>query len=343
MKEKHLYAVIYLLGGRVLDKREEAAGKLSLLDENPEELMARLGQDGAEGLFVMDLSTNPTDYERHLELVQKAAKEVDVPVYLGGNMETMDDVCACFSASASGVVLNANTAAERALVAETAKQFPDKDVVLFTTTEPEPEQAELWKQAGASLILADNYEPERKCSIPTVILGNYEKEELKHIFQKEQVSAAASDAFIGSEVCLHEWRHDLKDAGIEIQTLEGRLSFSELKLNKDDMIPVIVQDCRNDEVLMLAYMNEEAWNHTIRTGHMTYYSRSRNELWEKGLTSGHFQYVKSLYADCDKDTLLAKVYQAGAACHTGRRSCFFHEAAGHKNQEKRMIPVSHKS
>lgn len=101
--------------------------------------------------------------------------------------------------------------------------------------------------------------------------------------------------------------------------------FSELKKNSDGMVPVIVQDYENDEVLMLAYMNEEAYNHTMETGHMTYFSRSRNELWEKGLTSGHFQYAKELYADCDLDTILAKVDQVGAACHTGKRSCFFNE------------------
>ena len=76
---------------------------------------------------------------------------------------------------------------------------------------------------------------------------------------------------------------------------------------------------------MVAYMNEEAYNRTIETGTMTYYSRSRNELWVKGLTSGHFQYVKELYCDCDLDTILAKVEQVGAACHTGSRSCFFNE------------------
>ena len=82
------------------------------------------------------------------------------------------------------------------------------------------------------------------------------------------------------------------------------------------MVPVIVQDYQTDEVLMLAYMNEEAYETTLKTGRMTYWSRSRNELWMKGLTSGHFQYVKSLTLDCDKDTILAKVSQVGAACHT---------------------------
>ena len=89
------------------------------------------------------------------------------------------------------------------------------------------------------------------------------------------------------------------------------------------MVPVIAQDYQTNEVLMLAYMNEEAFNETIRSGRMTYWSRSRRELWKKGETSGHCQYVKSLDIDCDKDTILAKVIQIGAACHTGNESCFF--------------------
>lgn len=101
------------------------------------------------------------------------------------------------------------------------------------------------------------------------------------------------------------------------------MKFEEFKLNSDGMIPVVVQDYENDEVLMVAYMNEEAYDMTIKTGKMTYYSRSRDEIWIKGLTSGHFQYVKSIEVDCDKDTLLAKVEQVGAACHTGNRTCFY--------------------
>lgn len=75
------------------------------------------------------------------------------------------------------------------------------------------------------------------------------------------------------------------------------------------MVPVVVQDVKTDAVLMVAYMNEEAYNQTLRTGRMTYYSRSRSELWLKGETSGHYQYVHSLTADCDLDTILAKVTQ----------------------------------
>ena len=102
-------------------------------------------------------------------------------------------------------------------------------------------------------------------------------------------------------------------------------AWSEIKKNSDGMLAVVVQDVQSLEVLMVAYMNQEAYEETLKSGRMTYWSRSRNELWVKGLTSGHFQYVKGLWIDCDNDTLLAKVEQVGAACHTGKRTCFYRE------------------
>lgn len=106
------------------------------------------------------------------------------------------------------------------------------------------------------------------------------------------------------------------------------LTWDDLKKGPDGLVPVIVQDYEDQEVLMLAYMDQEAYEKTLETGTMTYYSRSRKELWIKGLTSGHFQYVKELRIDCDNDTILAKVEQIGAACHTGNRSCFYRELTG---------------
>jgi phosphoribosyl-AMP cyclohydrolase len=88
------------------------------------------------------------------------------------------------------------------------------------------------------------------------------------------------------------------------------------------LIPAIVQDVSSNEVLMLAYMNSESLALTLSTGKATYWSRSRNELWVKGATSGHFQEVHSVTLDCDGDALLLKVTQTGVACHTGDRTCF---------------------
>ena len=92
-----------------------------------------------------------------------------------------------------------------------------------------------------------------------------------------------------------------------------------------NMIPAIVQDVHTKQVLMLAYVNEEAYDMMLKTHETYFYSRSRQELWHKGETSGHLQYIKTMYLDCDDDTLLIEVEQVGAACHTGSRSCFFKE------------------
>lgn len=114
-----------------------------------------------------------------------------------------------------------------------------------------------------------------------------------------------------------------KSEGVVIAPSDAPFKWADLKLNSDGHVCVVVQDYETDEVLMVAYMNEEAYNMTLTTGKMTYYSRSRDELWIKGDTSGHYQYVRSLSLDCDFDTILAKVIQTGAACHTGSHSCFF--------------------
>lgn len=101
--------------------------------------------------------------------------------------------------------------------------------------------------------------------------------------------------------------------------------------SKCELIPVIAQDHVSGDVLMLAYMNREAFEETLKTGRVCYYSRSRNKLWRKGEESGNVQEVREIFFDCDADTLLIKVHQiGGAACHEGYRSCFF----------RRLVPAS---
>ncbi len=100
------------------------------------------------------------------------------------------------------------------------------------------------------------------------------------------------------------------------------VNLENLKFDEKGLIPAIVQDYRTGKVLMLAYMNEESLKKTLETKTTWFYSRSRQELWNKGATSGHLQYVKRMTYDCDGDALLVEVKQAGAACHTGEYSCF---------------------
>lgn len=108
--------------------------------------------------------------------------------------------------------------------------------------------------------------------------------------------------------------------------------FIERFFKKSDLLPAVIQEQGTNEVLMLAYMNRESLKKTFETGYTWFYSRSRQELWNKGATSGHLQRVVSICGDCDDDTLLVVVQQTGPACHTGSHSCFFHEIL--RNEEK---------
>ncbi len=101
------------------------------------------------------------------------------------------------------------------------------------------------------------------------------------------------------------------------------MAAAELAFDRYELIPAIVQDWENGEVLMLAYMNRESFQRTLETGLTCFWSRSRKQLWQKGETSGHIQEVKEILYDCDGDTILVKVKQTGPACHTGERSCFY--------------------
>lgn len=112
-----------------------------------------------------------------------------------------------------------------------------------------------------------------------------------------------------------------------------------LKFDENGLIPAIVQDCKNGEVLMMAWMNAESLTRTLNTGLCTYWSRSRQKFWVKGETSGHLQHVKAISVDCDQDVLLIKIEQIGAACHENFRSCFYRDLteAGLSVNSERLV------
>ena len=113
------------------------------------------------------------------------------------------------------------------------------------------------------------------------------------------------------------------------------MNMPELKYDANGLIPAIIQDAENSEVLMMAYMNKSSLQETIETGFTYFWSRSRQKYWKKGETSGHVQEVKAILYDCDKDTVLIKVIQHGpGACHTGHRSCFYTDISGKEIAEK---------
>ncbi len=134
----------------------------------------------------------------------------------------------------------------------------------------------------------------------------------------------AASLFHFGEIKISDLKDYLEDEGIPVRKIAPSLDmWAHMKKNSDGMVPAITQDSETGEVLMMAYMNYDAFNLTCETGYMHYYSRSRDTLWKKGETSGHVQKVVSCRIDCDRDTLLYTVEQTGAACHTGNKNCFY--------------------
>lgn len=134
----------------------------------------------------------------------------------------------------------------------------------------------------------------------------------------------AASLFHFGEIRISDLKDYLASRDIPVRKIGRELDmWAHMKKNSDGMVPAITVDDKNGDVLMMAYMNYEAFELTCRTGYMHYYSRSRETLWKKGETSGHLQKVISASIDCDRDTLLYRVEQTGAACHTGNRTCFY--------------------
>lgn len=272
-------------------------------DLSPVEICLRLEAAGADEFLIMDLSYDDASHDAAISVIRDIGRETDLPLNVGGSIKRVEDVKKYLYAGARRAVLDAAVEADMAMMTEVANRFGSEKLgVLVSDENFDTETADLCAENRISALFDSNFD------------GFY----------------ANSDFYLTKadmNIDYNAIKASLREKGYETVSFTSSIPFSEFKLNGDGLIPVIVQDYKTDEVLMLAYMNEEAFDNTLKTGLMTYYSRSRREQWVKGETSGHYQYVKSLDIDCDNDTLLAKVKQLGAACHTGNYSCFYRNLA----------------
>lgn len=300
-------------------------------------LAAAYDNAGADGLLVFDLSQGDSEHEENIALMKEIARTVDIPLYGGGNIRRMEDVKKLLYAGCRKVFLNFAKEENVRLAHEVSSRFGVEKILACTRTKEALLEAVahttvlggivMLEALALDTILMDQLTEQETDHLFTVyyIKEAYTEESLKRILALPQISGLGLSDFIHTETLpdLMSMKHALRVADIPVNTFEASLSWSDIKTGTDGLLPVVVQDYKTQEVLMVAYMNQQAFETTVRTGRMTYWSRSRSELWVKGLTSGHFQYVKELSIDCDQDTLLAKVFQVGAACHTGNRSCFY--------------------
>ncbi|GAB6150923.1 imidazole glycerol phosphate synthase [Clostridium novyi A str. BKT29909] len=316
-------------------------------------------KEGADEIVLLDISATSEERETMIDVIKKVAKNVSIPITVGGGIRTVEDAKKVIEAGANKISINSAAVRTPNLIKKISDEFGKEALVVAIDGKRNKDDngwsvvisggeidtrldvfkwAKKAEELGAGEILLtskdadgtkEGYDIEltdgvcKTVDIPVIASGGCGKlQDFGDIFEKTTVSGAlAASMFHFREVTIKE----VKDyIDFRKKELINKIDFKK----GSGLVPAIIQDFKNGQVLMLGYMNKESFNKTIETGITWFWSRSRNELWNKGATSGNTQYVKSISMDCDNDTLLIKVEQIGNACHKGHRSCFYRNIDG---------------
>ncbi len=309
----------------------------SPLTETPLALAERYDNDDCDALLIFDLSEGDTEHEESLDIIKDICSNISADVYGAGNVKRMEDIKKLLYAGCKKACLNFSKQENIDILKEVSEKFgKDKIVICYTESDRISDHSgEVEEYADEAILLnCSEIKKSDDINVPVIFsVPNLSIDKMLELLSRQNVSGLTGDAINRNSAEIRGMKKLCADNDLAVNRMVPQITWEDLKKNNDGMVPVVVQDYRTDQVLMVAYFNEESFYKTIESGRMTYFSRSRNELWLKGETSGHFQYVKQLTADCDKDTILAKVKQIGAACHTGSYSCFFNEIASRKYKE----------
>lgn len=302
----------------------------TVVSEDPTELARLYGEYNADEIIIYDLSKEDIAHEEALDIIKAICERAQVPIIGAGNVKRMEDVKKLLYAGCTKAVLNYSKEENIEITKEVSQKFGKEKILACIAKASEIESnTELLTEFVSGVILLGEKTIKQAMQIsqlPLIVtLPEVSLDKIIELLSYQIIQGVTGPAINANVKELTDIKDLCAGNGVAVRTFEPQIKWEELKTNSEGLVPVIVQDYKTQEVLMLAYMNKAAYLHTLKCGRMTYYSRSRREQWIKGETSGHFQYVKEMKADCDKDTILAKVSQVGAACHTGNYSCFFNE------------------
>lgn len=337
---KKFIPCIYLLDGKAVAGLKDN----TIINENPALLARFYGENNADELIAFDLSTDDASHEAALDVLKLICKEAQIPVIGAGNVKRMEDIKKLLYAGCSKAALNYSKESNIEITKEVSLKFGKDKIVACIAEADEIEANEALLSEFVEQVILLNERTIKQAvqvsKLPLIVtLPEVSLDKIIELLSVEIISGVTGPAINANAKELNDIKDLCAGNGVCVRTFEPAIKWEELKKNSDGLVPVVVQDYKTREVLMVAYMDEEAYLHTLKSGRMTYFSRSRQEQWIKGETSGHFQYVKEMIADCDKDTILAKVSQVGAACHTGNYSCFFHEIMKKEYDETNPLMV----
>lgn len=340
MSYKRLIPCIFIAKGKAVKWFDDH----TVIAEDAIGLAKNYSDNGADELIVFDLSDADDEHDEAIDLIKRMNRVIRIPMVVGGNIKRQEDIKKILYAGAKRAMVNFSKQDSVKLIEEAAKRFgKEKLAVSLNDFDALFKHQHVIQDCSSEIVFMHRLDLNSVVNVtevPCVIVTDtMEERELFKILKSSGVRGLSGKYISQVDMDFVAFKEKCAQEDIQMTTFESMMEFSQFKTNDQGLIPVVVQHYKTQEVLMLAYMNEEAFYHTIKTGKMTYYSRSRQQLWVKGETSGHFQYVKSLTIDCDCDTLLAKVDQVGAACHTGNPTCFFQPLAGNDYDETNPLRV----
>ena len=340
MGYKRLIPCIFIAGGKAVKWFDDD----TVMSDDVIGLAKYYSDHGADELLVFDLSDSDEEHDEAIDLMKRMNRMIRIPMVAGGNIRRQEDIKKILYAGAKRAMLNFSKSDSVKLIEDAAKRFgKEKVAVSLNDFDALFKHQHLINDYSSEIIFMHRLDLNSVMNVtevPCVIVTDtMEEPELYKILKCPGVKGLSGKFVSQTDMDFVEFKEKCGQEEIKMTSFESMMEFSQFKTNEQGLIPVVVQHYKTQEVLMLAYMNEEAFYKTIKTGKMTYYSRSRQQLWTKGETSGHFQYVKSLTIDCDYDTLLAKVDQIGAACHTGNPTCFFQPLVGNDYDETNPLQV----
>lgn len=340
MSYKKIIPCIFIAGAKAVKWFTDQ----EVLSEDVVGLAKHYSDAGADELLIFDLSDSDDEHEEAIDLMRRINRVIRIPMVAGGNIRRQEDVKKILYSGAKRAMLNFSKPDSVKMMEDAAKRFgKEKIAVSLNDFDALFKHQHIIEDFTSEIVFMHRLDLNSVMNVtdvPCVIVTDtMEERELFKILKCPGVKGLSGKYVSRKEMDFVAFKEQCEEEDIQMTSFESMMEFSQFKTNEQGLIPVIVQHYKSQEVLMLAYMNQEAFDHTIKTGKMTYYSRSRQCLWTKGETSGHYQYVKSLTIDCDLDTLLAKVDQVGAACHTGNPTCFFQPLAGNDFDETNPLKV----
>lgn len=337
-----IYPAIDICGGSCVRLQKGEYGTAHKVAESPFSAAKSFDDAGAEWIHIVDLDGAKEKRPVNFEIIARIATDFDVKIEVGGGIRTLETIENYFNAGVARVILGSSALSDPDLLCTAVEKFGEKIAVgidarnglvaangwLETSSVNYIDFARKMEQIGVKTIIFTDISRDGMLSGPNL-------EQLEALNNAVSCNIIASggirniddikavrEMFCSGVICgksLYSGTLSLEDA------LRHAAQGADLSrfFEKSELIPAVIQSVDDGEVLMLAYMNAESLRLTLETGFTWFFSRSRGELWNKGATSGHTQKVCALHYDCDCDTLLIKVHQNGAACHTGNYACFY--------------------